>query len=458
MQPTLVLLVVGLTPRLLGANTPHLTRLAARGGVRPLRTLVPAVTCSVQATMLTGKLPREHGIVGNGWYQRDLAEVAFWKQSNHLVQAPKIWHAGKARDPRFTTAKLFWWYNMYSDADWSVTPRPMYPADGRKIPDVYTHPPELREELNRELGTFPLFRFWGPLADLSSSRWITDCARAVLERQKPSLTLVYLPHLDYCLQRLGPSDPAISPEVQAVDALCGELITLADARAMSTVVLSEYGITEVSGVIHVNRTLREKGYLRVREELGHEQLDAGASRAFAVSDHQIAHVYVRDEADLAGVRRTLEGVEGIERILDRREQAALGLDHARSGEFVLLSRADRWFSYYFWLDDQRAPDYARTVDIHRKPGYDPAELSFDPALAFPKARAARRVLARKLGMRNLLDVIGLDPSVVRGSHGRPTDDPADGPLFISNQGDLLPKGPVEVTDVHDLLLRHVFEG
>ena len=457
MQPTLVLLVVGLTPRLLGAHTPHLNALAARGGVRPLRTITPAVTCSVQSTFLTGKLPREHGIVANGWYQRDLCEVAFWKQSNHLVQGPKIWDVARQRDPRFSAAKLFWWYNMYSSADWSVTPRPMYPADGRKIPDVYTYPAELRDELNAKLGTFPLFRFWGPLADLSSSRWITDSALTLVEERRPTLSLVYLPHLDYCLQRLGPNDPAVLPEVVAVDALCGELIRLADAHAMSTVVLSEYGITEVRAAIHLNRVLRQAGYLSVREELGLEQLDAGASRAFAVADHQLAHVYVRDPADIPKVRQLLEGVDGVETILDRQEQASIGQGHERSGELVLISRSDQWFSYYFWLDDRRAPDYARTVDIHRKPGYDPAELAFDPALPFPKLRAGRRVLARKLGMRNLLDVIGLDPGVVRGSHGRPTDDPNDGPLFITSEGDLLPSGPVEATGVQELLLRHVFE-
>jgi len=458
MHPTLVLLAVGLTPELIGPETPHLSRLVQRGGLRPLTTITPAVTCSVQATLLTGKLPREHGIVGNGWYQRDLAEVAFWKQSNHLVQAPKIWEVGRARDAAFTTAQLFWWYNMYSSADWSVTPRPMYPADGRKIPDVYSEPPELRDQLNEALGTFPLFHFWGPLADLRSSRWITDCALRIVETRKPSLTLVYLPHLDYCLQRLGPRDPAILPELRALDALVGELVGFAEAQGLRTVVLSEYGITEVTAAIHVNRHLREHGYVRVREELGLEQLDAGASRAFAVADHQIAHVYVRPGEDLHRVRALCEGLDGVERVLDRREQATIFLDHARSGELVLVSRPDRWFSYYFWLDDRRAPDYARTVDIHRKPGYDPAELAFDPRLPFPKLRAARRVFARKLGMRNLLDVIGLDASVVRGSHGRPTDDPAQGPLFISSESHLLPSGAVEATAVQELLLRHVLEG
>jgi predicted AlkP superfamily pyrophosphatase or phosphodiesterase len=457
MQPTQVLLVVGLTPGHLGPHTPHLTRLAERGGVRPLTTITPALTCSVQATMLTGKLPREHGIVGNGWYQRDLAEVAFWKQSNHLVLSPKLWDLARQRDPDFTVAKLFWWYNMYSGADWSVTPRPMYPADGRKIPDIYTQPAELRPELTSQLGAFPLFKFWGPLSDLSSSRWITDCALEVVERQKPTLTLVYLPHLDYCLQRFGPSDPAILPELEAVDALCGELIELGNARSMRTVVLSEYGITEVTGAVHLNRHLRRAGHLRVREELGREQLDPGASSAFAVADHQVAHVYVQRAADIPKIRNLCEAIDGVERILDRQEQASIGMDHLRSGDLLLVSRADRWFSYYFWLDDARAPDYARTVDIHRKPGYDPAELAFDPALRFPRIRAARRLGARKLGFRNLLDVIGLDTTVVRGSHGRPTDDPAAGPLFITTEPELLPAGPVEATGVQELLLRHVFE-
>src|SRR5919197_4676542 len=207
MNRTVVLDVVGLTGDLLGDATPILRALAREGAARPLRTILPAVTCSVQSSMLTGGLPRDHGIVGNGWYFRDLSEIWFWRQSNRLVTGERMWEAASRRDPSFRCATLFWWYNMYSAVTYSVTPRPMYPADGRKLPDIYTEPSELRDELTSRLGTFPLFNFWGPRADIVSSRWIADCARHVYDTRRPTLTLVYLPHLDYNLQRLGPRHP-----------------------------------------------------------------------------------------------------------------------------------------------------------------------------------------------------------------------------------------------------------
>ena len=457
MQQTLVLNVVGLTPALIGEHTPALKAFRDAHALRPLTTILPAVTCSVQSTMLTGKLPREHGIVGNGWYFRDLAQVWLWRQSNQLVLGEKLWDEAKRRDPSFSVAKLFWWYNMYSSADISVTPRPMYTADGRKLPDVYTDPPELRAELSSQLGMFPLFNFWGPRADISSTSWIAKSAERIIEKSAPTLTLVYLPHLDYDLQRFGPNDARIAKALGEVDAVCAELFALAKQKSLRVVVLSEYGITPVSDAIHVNRALREAGFLRVREEVGLEQLDAGASRAFAVADHQVAHVYVKNPADLSAVRAVCERLDGVEQVLDGAGKQAAGLDHERAGELVLVSRADRWFSYYFWLDDARAPDYARTVDIHLKPGYDPVELFIDPKLTFPMLKVGRRLLARKLGFRNLLDVIPLDATLVKGSHGRLTDRPEDGPLFMTSLPELLPEGAVAATDVKQLLLRHLFD-
>jgi predicted AlkP superfamily pyrophosphatase or phosphodiesterase len=456
-QPTLVLNVVGLTPALIGEHTPALKAFRDANALRPLTTILPAVTCSVQSTFVTGTTPAAHGIVGNGWYFRELAQVWLWRQSNGLVTGEKLWDEAKRRDASFTCAKLFWWYNMYSSADISVTPRPMYTADGRKLPDVYTEPPELRAELSEQLGMFPLFNFWGPRADISSTRWIASSAMRVVEKSAPTLTLVYLPHLDYDLQRFGPSDPRIAKALGEVDAQCAELFDFAKKRSLRVVVLSEYGITEVSDAVHVNRALREAGFARVREELGLEQLDAGASRAFAVADHQIAHVYVKNPRDLPAVRRLCEGLDGVEQVLDDAGKRAAGLDHARAGELVLVSRADRWFSYYFWLDDARAPDYARTVDIHLKPGYDPVELVINPALTFPMLTVGRKLIARKLGFRNLLDVIPLDARLVKGSHGRLTDRAEDGPLFMSSVPELLPEGAVPATDVKQLLLRHLFD-
>jgi predicted AlkP superfamily pyrophosphatase or phosphodiesterase len=458
MHRTVVLLVVGLTGDLVGDAMPALRALSQEGGLRPLRTVLPAVTCSVQATFTTGLLPREHGCVGNGWYFRDLSEIWFWRQSNRLVAGEKIWEAAARRDPEFTCATLFWWYNMYSAATWSVTPRPMYPADGRKIPDIYTQPAELRDELIARLGPFPLFRFWGPAADVISSRWIADCARHVYDSHKPTLTLVYLPHLDYNLQRLGPRHSGVRKDLADVDALCGELIAHVRRDGTRVVVLSEYGMTEVTGALHPNRALREAKLIQVRSELGRELLDPGASEAFAVADHQVAHVYVRRPDRVAEVTQLLESLDGVEAVLDEDGKRAAGIDHPRSGELVALARPDRWFTYYYWLDDSVAPDFARTVDIHRKPGYDPVELFLDPALRAPKVAIGWRLLKKTLGFRYLMDVIPLDPSLVKGSHGRPTEDAGAGPLVISSEPQLLHAEAIHATDVKDLVLDHVFQA
>ena len=456
MHRTVVLDVVGLSADLVGEATPNLAALAREGGLRPLRTILPAVTCPVQATFTTGTLPRDHGAVANGWYFRDLSEVWLWRQSSRLVAGERIWDAAARRDPAFTCAQLFWWFNMYGSATYSVTPRPMYLADGRKLPDVYTEPAELRDELAERLGTFPLFNFWGPGADIASSRWIAHCARHLYDTRRPTLTLVYLPHLDYNLQRLGPRHPAIRRDLAVIDALAGELIDHVRRDGARVIVLSEYAIGEVSGAVHVNRVLRDAKLLRVRTERGRELLDAGASAAFALADHQVAHVYVKDRERRAEVKALLEAVPGIETVLDADGKARHGLDHHRAGELVAIAAADRWFSYYYWLDDDRAPDFARTVDIHRKPGYDPAELFLDPALAWPKLKIAAVLAKKALGFRYLMDVIPLDAALVRGSHGRLTDDSV-GPVLISSEPSLLGDDLVPATDVKALVLQHLFE-
>ena len=461
MTPTLVILVVGLTPKLVGQFTPNIAALAARGALRPLETVTPAVTCTVQATLATGLPPSGHGAVANGWYFRDLKEVLLWRQPNSLLQGEKIWDAGKARDPGFTCAKLFWWYNMYSTADYSATPRPMYPADGRKIPDHYAHPPELHDELDAKLGRFPLFTFWGPTASIRSSAWITDATLHVMETRRPTLTLTYLPHLDYDLQKFGPDldHPEVRQSLRDIDALVGKLVAAADAEGRRVLVVSEYGITPVRDAIHINRALREAGLIAVRpEEHGREILDAGASAAFAMSDHQLAHVYVNDRARRAEVKALIEGLDGVEAVWDEEGKRANGLDHPRSGELVAISRPDRWFSYYYWLDEAKAPDFAPTVDIHRKPGYDPVELFLDPALRFPKLAAGWKLGKRKMGFRQMLDLISPSRTdLVKGSHGRITEDPGDGPLVISSEPGMLPEGPVRAVDFKALTLSHVFD-
>jgi predicted AlkP superfamily pyrophosphatase or phosphodiesterase len=437
MKPLLVIDVVGLTPGLL-AHTPRLAALGQAGFTASLGTVLPAVTCPAQATMLTGRLPRDHGIVANGWYWRDLAEVMFWKQSNRLVgcEEEKLWHAGKRRfGDAFTTAKMFWWFNMHAAVDAAVTPRPVYPADGRKLPSIYTQPAQLKGELQEPLGRFPLFDFWGPKAGIRSSEWIAAATRQVIESRRPTVTLCYLPHLDYDLQRFGPDSPAAIRACGEIDRVVGELAEWAANAGHTVVVLSEYGITPVRGGVHVNRSLRRAGLLAVQEvDLGWELLDAGQSAAFAVADHQVAHVYVRDAALVADVRAVLEATDGIAEVLDREAQADHGLDHERAGELVAVAAPDRWLTYYYWLDEGKMPDFARTVDIHRKPGYDPVELFLDPTIPLPALKIAWTLAKKKLGFRTLLDVISTDASLVKGSHGRLPERPEDGPVFLCTDG------------------------
>ncbi|MSU48981.1 MAG: alkaline phosphatase family protein, partial [Opitutus sp.] len=412
-----ILNVVGLTPRLIGPNTPRLQVAAQTGGLIRVQPVLPAVTCTAQSTYLTGLPPSGHGAVANGWYDRELAEHHFWKQSNHVVHGEKLWEKCRRTRPGFTCAKLFWWYNMYSTADWSITPRPIYPADGRKVFDIYTHPLAIRDEIKRNLGPFPFPSFWGPAAGIASSEWIARSAEWIEERHKPDLSLVYLPHLDYNLQRLGPDDPRLADDCRAIDRVAGGLIDFFAQRGVRSILLSEYGITAVRRSIALNRIFRAKGWIVVKDELGLELLDCGASKVFAIADHQIAHIYVNDPSLLAAARAVVEGVDGVARVLDAAGQRAAGLNHARSGDLVAFSAEDAWFTYYYWDDDRKAPDFARCVDIHRKYGYDPVELFLDPALSLPKLKVVGKLLRKKLGFRILMDVIPLDPSLVKGSHG-----------------------------------------
>jgi predicted AlkP superfamily pyrophosphatase or phosphodiesterase len=455
MRRTVVLNVVGLTRGLL-PSMPRLAAFAREGYATTIRPAFPAVTCTAQSSYLTGLTPAEHGIVGNGWYDRDLAEIHFWKQSNHLVRGEKLWDKLRARDPSFTCAQLFWWYNMHAAVDWSITPRPLYPADGRKIFDIHTGPLTLRPEIKKDLGEFPFPSFWGPAAGIESSSWIAAAARWIEEKHQPTLNLVYLPHLDYNLQRLGPRDPKIGDDLRLIDDIAGELIDFFHARDVQVAVLSEYGITEVDAPVHLNRVLRRHGWLSIKDELGLETLDCGSSRAFAVADHQVAHIYLNDPAIESQVRAAIEAEPGVERVLDAAAQKELGMRHARAGDLVAIAKPRSWFTYYYWLDDAVVPDFARTIDIHRKAGYDPAELFLDPKLRWPKLRIAAFLLRKKLGLRGLLNVIPLDATLVRGSHGRIPEDENDWPvLLLEKNAAPSSSGPITPADVHATLLRLV---
>lgn len=443
MHKTAVINIVGLSFSLVGEHTPFLCGYAKERTLQTIAPMLPAVTTAVQATYLTGKGVGEHGIVGNGWYDHQECEVKFWKQSNKLVGGEKIWERAKKADPAFTCANLFWWYNMYSTADYSVTPRPNYLADGRKVPDCYTHPADLRDYLQGVLGPFPLFQFWGPGANIMSTKWIAEASKLVEEKYNPTLTLVYLPHLDYCLQKFGQDLSRIAKDLKEIDAVVQGLVHFYTRKGARIILLSEYGITNVDQPVHINRILRQKGLLAIRKERGRELLDAGASKAFAVSDHQIAHLYINDTAVQRQVKELAEQTEGVELVLDREAQKKYHIAHERAGDLVLVAKEKSWFTYYFWLDDVRAPDYARCVDIHKKPGYDPAELFMTS-----KARAAYKLLRKKMGLRSLMDVIPLDASLVKGSHGSIHLSPSLHPVIIAER---TTSADMAATDVYDTI-------
>ena len=451
--PLVVINTVGLSGKLL-EHAPRLKARAERGWSRALREVLPAVTCLAQASILTGKLPGEHGIVGNGWFFRDTGEVRFWQQSNSLLQAEPIYAAArriaKERGRPFKSAKLFWWFNQGAAVDLSVTPKPYYAADGNKAFGISGTPEGLTKKLELKLGPFPFRTFWGPGAGLPCTEWIARCAIEILNDERPDLTLVYLPHLDYEPQRLGPSQCDMPRLVGELDAATGPILDAADAAGARVWIVNEYSHCDVNRPVLINRVLRREGLLNVRHGPFGEIFDTFNSRAFAVCDHQLAHVYVSDPADRRRLAERLADEPGIARVYVDEERREIGLDHPRSGELIALAEPDAWFAYPFWLDDRNAPDYARTVDIHRKPGYDPCELFFDPKLFWPQGRAMRRLIQKQLGFRTLFDVIPLDPTLVRGSHGLHAINAENRPIFIGDGP--APAEEMSITEIYALMI------
>ena len=427
---SLVLDVVGLTPRLL-AHMPRLRAVADGGFQAALGTVLPAVTCSVQSTFLTGELPAEHGIVGNGWYFRDLGEVLLWRQHNALVGGEKLWDAARRVEPGYTVANVCWWYAMGADVDWTVTPRPIYYADGRKEPDCYTDPPELHDELTAALGTFPLFNYWGPTRGHRRRRaWIAGAAEQIMLDHDPRPDLVYLPHLDYDLQRFGPSAPARPRRGRAeLDAVLGAAAGRRARRAATTVVvLSEYGITDVSPA-------------------GRRQ-PAAARRGAAARLHP-GRDGVPRPVDLAGVRgrrppggarlrratrptcrrcaKLCAALPGVAEVLDDAGKAAHGLDHPRAGELVAGRRARR-LVHLLLLARRRAR--ARLRPRWWRSTASPATTR--PSCSSTRPRRARRSAVRRWRCpqeaRHALHDERRRPGRGRagrtGSHGRLPADPA----------------------------------
>lgn len=404
--------------------------------------------------MLTGHRPSRHGIVANGWLFRETMEVRFWQQSNRLLEARPVYSRLREhwaeRGKMFHCAKLFWWFNQGADVTMSVTPKPWYGADGNKVFGITGVPADLPADLEKSLGPFPFQSFWGPMAGLPATEWIARCAVEILVRRQPHLTLVYLPHLDYDPQRHGPEGCDLPKVVKQLDDACAPLLDAARSVGARVWIVSEYGHCQVDRPVYLNRELRMDGLLEVRRGPFGEMIDAFTSPAIAVCDHQIAHIYVNRPEGATRVRHVLEQTAGVAKVYSGDERADLALYHPRSGDLVALSEPRAWFAYPYWLDDLDAPDFARTVDIHRKPGFDPCELFFDPKLRLPTLRAAWRLAQKKLGFRTLFDVIPLDACLVRGSHGLPAADPLDRPILAADgaapSADSLP-----MTAVYDLL-------
>jgi predicted AlkP superfamily pyrophosphatase or phosphodiesterase len=373
------------------------------------------------------------------------------------VQAEEVYVTARrraaAQGRSFRCAKLFWWFNQGAAVDISVTPKPHYGADGNKAFDVLSTPDELASRLKKDLGPFPFATFWGPMAGLDSTQWIARCAAHILKEEVPNLTLVYLPQLDYDTQRLGPDSCDWPKLVGELDAACAPLLDAAREAGARVWVTNEYAHLQVEHPILINRALRRAGLLTARPGPFGETLDTFASQAFAVCDHQIAHVYLNGSCEPSRVRDVLLGLPGVNGAYHARERVDVGLDHARAGDFVVLSKPNAWFAYPFWLEDNAAPDYARTVDIHRKPGYDPCELFFDPALHWPKVRALRRLVQKKLGFRTLFDIVPLDPGLVKGSHGIQAAQVNDRPVFIGDGP--APTAELAHAGIRDLLLEAV---
>jgi predicted AlkP superfamily pyrophosphatase or phosphodiesterase len=419
------------------AIMPNLRRLMSAGEIAEFAPSFPCVTCPVQANMTTGRLPNLHGVVANGFYWRERREVEMWTSPNECVERPQLWDLLSHHEDTLTTAVWFPMHAKGCEADYVCTPAPIHNPDGTESLWCYTRPLELYGQLREALGHFPLQHFWGPTANIKSTEWIAASATFAARQWQPKFFFIYLPHLDFAAQRTGPDSAAADAAIDELDTVIGRLqndLSEVYDEELLWLAVGEYVINKVSHVVYPNRVLREAGVLAVREEEDGEHLDFAASRAFALVDHQFSHIYVNDgsEQTAAEVAKLFQGRPGIAEALIGAQRARYALDHPRSGEVVLISTPESWQAYYWWLSDDRAPAFARTVDIHRKPGYDPVELFFDPASKS----------------------IPLDASLVKGSHGAPAADRSRRSVILASEPVMFPGPPVADTDVFSIVLKH----
>ncbi len=430
--------IVGLSPILLHrlVEMPGFRHLMENGIKKDLAPVFPCLTLPGQASFATGTYPAAHGIVANGFFYRDRFEVSFWDQYRSLVQAEPVWETLKKTHPECKTALLFCQNSLYGHADIIITPKPLH-TDGGMIQWCYSKPAGLYEQIVQDLGRpFNLMDYWGPLASANASQWIMEAAVRVVETQMPDFMVTYIPHLDYSCQKFGPDDPRVEDDLKAVDRLMTLFIRALEKKGVMEkaifCIFSEYSLSAVNGAVLLNTVLREHGFLRVREIAGREYLDIELSRAFAMVDHQVAHIYIRNPEDVAKVKRVIEKTQGVQQVLSEALKKKYNINHDRSGELVAVSDPDKWFAYYWWHTPDKAPDFASCIDIHRKPGYDPLDMFMDlQTMTVPQ-----------------------HTSLVKGSHGAPPRGRQGMAAFLLSgekiKGMSLPD-PLHLVDIHPLL-------
>ncbi|SMH71432.1 Type I phosphodiesterase/nucleotide pyrophosphatase [Candidatus Nitrosotalea okcheonensis] len=423
--------------------TPNISTLAQKGESAKMEPVFPSVTCTVQASILSGLYPSEHGIIANGLYDRDSHTVSFWEQPSALVQRERLWDILKSKSSNLPssvkTAVLFWQNTMFANSDIIITPRPLHMGDGSMIQWCYSKPIEYYESVAKSIGEFNLATYWGPMASHRSSEWIGKAAEYTLEKSRPNLMFVYIPHVDYSAQRFGTNSSQVHDDLKKADSIVGNIVEKATKLGMADttefIIISEYAFNDVSGAIPLNVKLREAGLLDIRTIGEKEYIDFELSRAFAMVDHQVAHIYVKDDF-IDKTYKVLKNIPGVEKILTKKEQKELKIDNQRSGELIAISTKDKWFSYYWWYDIQKAPPFAGTVDIHRKPGYDPLELFFDREK----------------------NSIPFDTNLIKGSHGTPANlETGDGlACYVSNHKSGLTKNSsiVKCVDIASHILNN----
>jgi predicted AlkP superfamily pyrophosphatase or phosphodiesterase len=380
---------------------PTISDLAGIGECGYLKPVFPSVTSTVQSSVLSGKYPNQHGIISNGLYDRENYQVSFWEQSSKLVKSERIWDILKKKNNDLKTSILFWQNTMFANSEFVITPRPIHLENGQMDMWCYSRPPDYYEEVSNIIGEFDLYSYWGPFASFKSTEWISKSVEYTLEKYKPNLLFAYFPQLDYSSQKFGKNSTEVKVDLEKIDEVVSSIIKktkkLGIFEETEFIIFSEYGFNDVNDGISINKLLREKGYLAIRTIKNKEYIDFEYSKAFAMVDHQIANIYIKNPEDKNFVKEILEEVKGIEKICDDKEKRELKIDHSRSGDLIAISNKDKWFSYYWWFEDNKAPTFTKTVDIHRKPGYDPLELFVDF-----KTKS-----------------IPFETALVKGSHGRP---------------------------------------